>query len=334
MLPDPIVTFQQNSTILLVQLRAMGDMLLLTPLIRSLKRSFPEVNIDVLAEPLPAQVLENNPNIRKVHSAPRRGSGLRKYFSLLRMLRNQEFALAIDFLSTPGSALLTRLTGAEKRIGYRLRCRTWAYTHPAERRIEPVYNPLTKFDLIKALNIEPDSLELDIFIDTEDERFAENAWCEFGFNDSTVVCALAPWSKRAWRRWDISAWLEVMSRISTRSPVKWLLFATESERAELSELEKAQDIEIRWAGTGHILQAAALMKRCRTMLCADNGLKHIAVAAGLPALTIYTGSDPKVWNPPDDPRYRGLDFRGKQSGNTAITEVINQFEFLLDAKRI
>ncbi|HHE47242.1 MAG TPA: lipopolysaccharide heptosyltransferase family protein, partial [Bacteroidetes bacterium] len=221
------IDLQADDKVLFVQLRAMGDTLLLTPLIRSLKQYYPEVHIDILVEPLPAQVLENNPNIQKVHSAPRRGSGLRKYFSLLRMLRNQEFALAIDFLSTPGSALLTRLTGAENRIGYRLRGRSWAYTHPVDRRIEPIYNPLTKFDLVRELDIKPDSLKLDIFTDGEAESFAETAWSKFGFDESTTVYALAPWSKRAWRRWEIGAWLEVIRRISLDNDARWLLFAAE-----------------------------------------------------------------------------------------------------------
>ncbi len=328
MSPNRALSITSGETILLIQLRAMGDTLLLTPLIRSLKQSYPEVHIDVLAELLPAQVLENNPYIRKVHLAPRQGSGFQKYISLLRMLRRQRYMLAIDFLSTPGSALLTKLSGAEKRIGYRLRGRTWAYNHPAKRRIQPVYNPLTKFDLVKALNVEPDSLELDIFIDAEAERFAENAWYEFGFDDLTTVCALAPWSKRAWRRWDISTWLEVMHRISSRNPVNWLLFAAGSERAELNELENAQDIDVHWAGTKHLLQAAALMKRCRAMLCADNGLKHIAVAVGLPALTIYTGSDPQVWNTPNDLRYPFFDLRDFYDKEKTIEKISKRFKQL------
>jgi len=328
MSPNRTLSITSGETILLIQLRAMGDTLLLTPLIRSLKQSYPEVYIDVLAEPLPAQVLENNPYIRKVHSAPRRGSSFRKYIPLLRVLRRQRYTLAIDFLSTPGSALLTKLSGAEKRIGYRLRGRTWTYTHPAERRTQPVYNPLTKFDLVKVLNVEPDSLELDVFIDAEEERFAENTWCEFGFDDSTAVCALAPWSKRAWRRWDINAWLEIMRRISVDNEVRWLLFAAEGERAEMHELKNAQDINIRWAGTKHLLQAAALMKRCRAMLCADNGLKHIAVAVGLPALTIYTGSDPQVWNPLDDLRYPFFDLRDLHEKRKLIGKIVEKFKQL------
>ena len=57
------VTLDSQDSILLIQLRAMGDTLLATPLIRDIKLKFPDVKLDVLAEPVPAQVLRNNPHI-------------------------------------------------------------------------------------------------------------------------------------------------------------------------------------------------------------------------------------------------------------------------------
>jgi len=314
--------------VLLIQLRAMGDTLMLTPLIRAFKRANPEIRLDVMVEDLPAQVLRNNPCISNIHIAPGRGSAPGKYIPLIRRLREERYDLAVDFLSTPGSAILTRLTGARHRVGYRLRWRSWAYTHPVNRCEEPLYNPLTKFDLVRDLKLDPETLNLDLFIGDEEKKEADQAWQAFGFDEMTSVYGIAPWSKRPWRRWKNEAWLEVIQNISRSGNVRWLLFAAEGERSGLAAIENHPGIDIRWAGMEDIRQAAALIKRCRAMLCADNGLKHIAVAMKTQTLTIFTGSDPAVWNPPDDPRHQAFDLREGQYDRTTINRIAETFERL------
>ena len=305
-------------------------MLLTTPLIREFKRKYPSNPIDVVAQPLLAQVLVNSPHVRRVFTHPT-GSELRK----------QNYALSVDFLSTPGSALLSWKSGARQRVGYRLRYRTMWYTHPVERRVEPLYNPLTKFDLVKGIGVVPgDNILPELFIGSEDEAWAERKWVDEGLDTADSVIALAPWSKREWRRWSFESWIAVLERIAEQHDVRFVLFASEGERAELKpwmdgfgcqvrrpdsgEVDSrlrgndegvvGSDDNIVWAGADHILKVAALMKRCRMLICADNGLKHIAVASGVPTLTVFTGSEPEVWNPPDDARHRAVDMRKEGAG--------------------
>ena len=305
----PSLAISENPRFLIVQLRAMGDMLLATPLFRTLKRRYPDCTLHILSAPLPSQVLRHNTNINQVWIAPPRGTAPTAYAPLVRQLRRQRYNVAIDLLCTPGSALLTRLTGAATRIGYRLRGRSWAYTHLVPRRAEPAYNPLTKFDLVKILDISPDDLHLDITVTETESSLARQTWLQLGFVNDDCVIALAPWSKRAWRRWTLDNWLDFLERITASQGVKFLLFASESERLELQPLLERFPGIILWAGAADLKIAAALMQKCARFLGVDNGLKHIAVAVGIPTLTIFTGSDPLVWNPPGQPCHVACDLR-------------------------
>ena len=56
-LPPPLV-LPAHSRILVVSLRRIGDALLTTPLIRSLRRAWPDAKIDVLTYPGPAGIIE------------------------------------------------------------------------------------------------------------------------------------------------------------------------------------------------------------------------------------------------------------------------------------
>ena len=295
-----------GAAVLLIQPRAMGDALLTTPLIRALKSNYPSCDIDFLAESLPARLLRFNPHLREIFIAPQRGSQPWRYAPLLTRLIALRYRLAVDLISTPGSALLAYLTRAHVRVGYRLRGRSWAYTHPVPRRVEPIYNPATKFDLVAMLGLQPDNLSLDLVISDHIQNRSDKIWSELSLNPKTTVIGLAPWSKREWRRWSLDAWGEFIKSASIEQNITWLLFAGANERAELAGIERLNSARVVWASQSDILETAALIGRCKLLIGVDNGLKHIAVALGVPTLTIYTGSNPVVWNPPGMSIHRAL----------------------------
>jgi ADP-heptose:LPS heptosyltransferase len=43
---------------------------------------------------------------------------------------------------------------------------------------------------------------------------------------------------------------------------------------------------------------AALLARLRLFICPDGGMMHVAAGLKVPALTLFFGTDPEVWNPP------------------------------------
>ncbi len=58
------------SRILVISLRRIGDLLLTTPLIRSLRRAWPNAEIDVLVFANTAGIVAGNPDINRVIAMP------------------------------------------------------------------------------------------------------------------------------------------------------------------------------------------------------------------------------------------------------------------------
>src|SRR5580693_4592787 len=58
--------------ILVVALRRLGDVLLTTPLIRSLRRAWPDATLDVLVFADTAGILDGNPDVDRVVTMPAR----------------------------------------------------------------------------------------------------------------------------------------------------------------------------------------------------------------------------------------------------------------------
>jgi len=81
------------ASVLVVVTRRRGDVLLATPLIRSLKAAWPEAGIDVLVFAGTQGVLEANPDVRRVITIAER-PGLFAHLSLAaKLLRRYDIAL-------------------------------------------------------------------------------------------------------------------------------------------------------------------------------------------------------------------------------------------------
>src|SRR3954452_6294580 len=72
--PNPRLPLPAEPRILVVSLRRIGDALLTTPLIRSLRRAWPDAAIDVLTFAGPAGIIAGNPDVDRVIAAPERAT--------------------------------------------------------------------------------------------------------------------------------------------------------------------------------------------------------------------------------------------------------------------
>jgi predicted lipopolysaccharide heptosyltransferase III len=145
--------------ILLVRLRLIGDVVFTTPLVRALRRRYPEAHLTYVVEPGAAPVIRGNPHVDDVLELPRRRgvARLRDDLAAGRLLRARRFDLAVDLHGGPRSAWLTWASGAPMRIGYRTHGRSWMYTHAVPRPADlgPVHSVEKQWALLAPLDIDP-----------------------------------------------------------------------------------------------------------------------------------------------------------------------------------
>ena len=99
--------------ILLIKLRAIGDIILSTPVIENLRLEYPQAKIDVLVEKFAMPVLESNPFINKILVFDKK---IDSSFGLIKKVRNEKYDLVIDLFGNPRTALITFLSGAKKEL--------------------------------------------------------------------------------------------------------------------------------------------------------------------------------------------------------------------------
>jgi heptosyltransferase-3 len=110
--------------ILVIKLRHHGDMLLITPVIQTLRQRYPDAKIDVLLYEETRDMLAANTDIHHIYGIDRKWKkqGQRHLIAmewgLLRTLRKQHYDLVLNLADQWRSAIVTRFTGAPQRIGF------------------------------------------------------------------------------------------------------------------------------------------------------------------------------------------------------------------------
>lgn len=326
---SPQIPVPNSPRVLFILLRAMGDVLLATPAIRAFKKAYPTILIDVLVERIPSQPLHNNPDISRIIISPNRGSRIREYLPVILRLQRYKYQTVIDFQSTPGSALLARLTRAPVRVGFNRRMRSWAYTNAIEPGKTLAYAPLSKFKLLETFDVPPPSLSevLPRLYPTDDAKATAIEFLQKNsINEDHLLIGFAPYCRRDWRMWPIVKWRELLTSFSKRNNPTWLLFAAPNERESLMELENCAGVSIIWVGMDDLLEAAALMQKCRAVVSGENGLLHLAVAAEVPTFSIFCGRDaPKQWVPSKTKNHTALDLRNDCSDINNVMRSLAEF---------
>ncbi len=122
--------------VLLIRLRLIGDVVLSTPVIRALRRAFPDATLTYLVERDAAAVVAGNRDLDRI-IVVERTRGVRRVLDDVKLawqLRRDRYEVVIDMHGGPRSSWLTLATGAPQRIGYDMPGREWMYTQDHSAR--------------------------------------------------------------------------------------------------------------------------------------------------------------------------------------------------------
>jgi len=100
-----------NPRVLVVALRRLGDVLLTTPLIRSIKRAFPAASIEALVFAGTEGILAGNPDLAEVIAIPQRPNAGETVALLRRLTRRYDVALSTQSGDRP--TILAWLAGRQ-----------------------------------------------------------------------------------------------------------------------------------------------------------------------------------------------------------------------------
>ncbi len=258
--------------ILVVRLSSLGDILLTTPLIRSLKKSNPNLEIHFLLREEYQDVLINNPNISKLITIKREGSSSATEV----ILSQNKYDFVIDLQNNLRSRSLTNNLNCPK---VRFRKLSWQKFLLVKFKI----NKLSEAPPIpKRYAAVIDNFELD---DEGIDFFTNNKTSEKLIGKSNII-GVCPGSRHYTKMWPKEYYIELGKKL-VESGFNVVLFGGKDDIEICKEISSSVLRCTNLCNDNEILQTAVDMKLCKTIVCNDSGLMHTACAVKVPVIAIF-----------------------------------------------
>lgn len=258
--------------ILVVRLSSLGDILLTTPLIRSLKNLNPKLEIHFLLREEYQDVLINNPNLSKLITIKREDSPSKTKDILLQ----NKYDFVIDLQNNLRSRILTNGFKCSK---VRFRKLSWQKFLLVKFKINMLSKsqtiPERYASVIKELRL--DDGGLDLFTDKEPSEKLD------GIKNLIGIC---PGSRHYTKMWPKEYYIELGKKIIDNG-FNLVLLGGKSDKMACKEISSNVFKSINLCNDDDILQTAADMKLCKAIICNDSGLMHAACAVKVAVIAIF-----------------------------------------------
>lgn len=278
--------------ILLIKPAAIGDVLLATPAAENLRASFPDAEINFLTQKFCKEALTENPFITRILTYDL------KYDSgwfIIKKIRKQRYDLIIDLFGNPRTALITFLSGAKYKVGYKFRHRKYAYNIKLDSRGSEVHNVEFNLDSLRVLGLEVKSYSPKFYINYIHSGFADNFFKASGLDNSTVI-GINPCGTWKTKVWYLNKFAELINNMD--SGYKFLIFwGYEDERRQAQELIDKTGENVILIPDVNIKYMGALLKKCKVFLTNDTGPMHIASALGVNTAAIFGPTNSQLQGP-------------------------------------
>jgi heptosyltransferase-2 len=275
----------------------IGDVVMATPAIRAVRTAFPSTDLVAVCKPYVADVLAGSPWFRNVILADKRGPKSQRTFAIARRLRETRTDAAVLFPNSFRSALVARLGGCGRIVGFARYGRSVLLTdrlyHTTDARGRFVPTPVIDDynRLAIALGAPDPGHRMELFTTPKDESAADAVWEKFGIGRYPRVVVLNPGAAfGAAKHWPASSFAEVARTLTSRLGCGVLVLCGPGERDMARQI--ADD-----ARTPHAYSLAdtplslgltkALVRRAELLVTTDSGPRHFAAAFGTPVVTLF-----------------------------------------------
>ena len=288
--PDRIsrVELPLRPRILVIALRRLGDVLLTTPLIASLRRAFPDATIDALVFTDTAGIVEGNPDIDHIVTMPARRTTLQSLRLAAKLWRQYDLAVSTQSGDRPTFFALiaarravapveARFSGRVKR---RLLYRSVDYV-PGVHRVEEMLRLADVLGITRVPELTaPRAREL-----------PQRPAGKYAVIHAAPMFRYKQWTIDGWRALAEAMVARGMTVIASGGP-------SPTERAYLDEVWAGCGVPVtRLDGSLDWPQLAGLLTKARVFVGPDTSVTHLAAASGCPTIALVGPTDPRLWGP-------------------------------------
>lgn len=275
----------------------IGDVVMATPAIRAVREAFPSAELVAVCKPYVADVLGGALWFQTVLLTDKRGPRSQRLFAVTRQLRAKRTDAAILFPNSFRTALLARLGGCQRIIGFarygrsllmsdRLHAKSDARGHFVPSPVLDDYNRLAV-----ALGTPDPGHRMELFTTPIDEANADRVWAQFGLARYSRVVALNPGAAFGTaKHWPITHFAELTRMLTQRAACGVVVLCGPTERDMARQI--ASD-----SRSPHVFSLGdiplslgltkAVIRRSDLLVTTDSGPRHFAAGFNRPVVSLF-----------------------------------------------
>jgi len=281
--------------ILVIATRRIGDVLLTTPLIRSLKRGWPEATVDVLVFENTRDILLENPDINNIITIAERPS----FSNHLKLLKRLWHAYDLSVSALPGdrptiyawlaSSYSIGLLLDEKKQKWKQRLLSQWVPFDGENK----HTISMHLALVEALGLKPIPEVVLRWSDQQAQRIEQLLASDHAY----AVLHLYP--KFSYKMWHTDGWI-ALTEYLIKQNLRVIITgsAASDEMQYIAEIFKHLPAKVtNLSGQLDFGEIAYLLSRARIYVGPDTSISHIAAAMNTPTIALFGPSNPIKWGP-------------------------------------
>lgn len=256
--------------ILIIRLSALGDILLTTPVIRSLKNKYPDSEIDFLLKKEYSDTLKYNPYINNL-----------LLFGANNHHRNYDIIIDLQNNYT-SKKIISKLKSVHRRT------KVYRFGKPQLKKFMLVN---FKINLYKEILQIPEMYAASIPELALDDKGLDLFLGDYGFVELERgdYIGFAPGSRHFTKRYPLNYFAELGNLFSAKG-FKILIFGGSSDKIICRDLEKGITGSINLCNDNQLLLTARYMNECKFVVTNDSGLMHVVSALQKPVVALFGSS--------------------------------------------
>jgi len=290
--------------ILVIKFRHIGDVLLITPLIKNLKLNYPDAKIDVAVNKGTESMLTKNPDINNIFvydrnyykSLPK----VKKIIEEFKFLRSfRDYDILINTTEGDRGAFIAKFSNAKTKIGYPVK-KNWLLKNVFDIEMDYskiIFNHMIDNNLepLKLLNLEIKEKKVEIFWDKEDEKKID----ELNLGEFIHIHPVSRWLFKCIKD-EIMA--EIIDFLESRG--KKVVITASPDEKEIKKVESilsfTKSNPINLSGKLSLKEVAYLSSKSKLFIGVDTAVMHMAAAVNTPVISFFGASGAFNWGPWDN----------------------------------
>ena len=289
--------------ILIIRPSAIGDIVMASPMIRVLRRHYPDARLAWLVEPPSVDLLRSNTSLDEFIIwnkkewrellQKRRFLILRREISgFARQLKEKNFDLAIDAQGLLRSRWLAWLSGARERVGFESKePGRFLMTRLTSKGDHTGIMGSEYKHMMRVLGLDPGDFHPEIVLSADDEDSAHEILGNL--KNLARFAAFAPFTTRPQKHWLEDRWAELAELIYENLGLPSVLLGGKNDYENALSIKQAAQVPVyNLAGMTSLGQSAAIIKASSLLIGVDTGLTHMGAAFDCSTVALFGATCP------------------------------------------